>query len=115
MSDTAIKTLAAVVVIFVLLLLFRPKRDINSEQARKLVADGAQLIDVRSVSEFDAGHIEGAKNIPVDVIGSQFELNDKDTPIIVYCRSGARSTRAARTLRSNGFTEVYNLGGMSNW
>ena len=83
---------------------------------KQLVADGALLLDVRSLHEYASGHIEGAINIPVSNITQQVsKLGDLRTPVIVYCRSGARSTRAQSTLRAQGFTQVYNLGGMRQW
>ena len=90
--------------------------DINAARARQLVAGGARLVDVRSASEFAAGHLEGARNIPVGEIGRRArEVGDKSKPVIVYCASGTRSAMAKRTLKSAGFIEVYNLGTMANW
>jgi rhodanese-related sulfurtransferase len=89
---------------------------VSSEDARALVEKGATLVDVRTPGEFAAGHIDGAMNIPVDVLGGRSrELPDKDAPIVVYCRSGARSGRAAKILSSNGYTNVHDLGAMSRW
>ena len=89
--------------------------DVSGVRARQLVADGARLIDVRSAAEFAGAHLAGARNIPVgDLAGRTAELGAKDAPIIVYCASGMRSAMAKRTLKSAGFTHVYNLGSMSN-
>lgn len=88
----------------------------GSAEAHALVADGANLIDVRTPEEFAAGHLEGAVNIPVDQLGSRLkEVGPGTTPVVVYCRSGARSARAVRTLRAAGFEAVHDLGAMSNW
>lgn len=90
--------------------------DLGSARARELVAAGARLVDVRSAGEFAAAHLDGARNIPVgEIAGRARELGDKSKPVIVYCASGARSAMAKRTLKSAGFSEVYNLGAMSNW
>ncbi len=90
--------------------------DISAEKARELIKHGALLIDVRTASEFAVGHIEGARNIPVGELAKHSgDLGLKARGVIVYCASGARSAMAKRTLRSAGFQEVYNLGGMSNW
>lgn len=90
--------------------------DLSSTRARELVAGGARLVDVRSAGEFAATHLEGARNIPVGEIGRRArELGDKSKPVIVYCASGTRSAMAKRTLKSAGFSEVYNLGAMHNW
>lgn len=84
--------------------------------ARALVNDGALLVDVRTPEEYSAGHIEGAVNIPVGDLGARLgELGDKQGPIVLYCRSGARSAKAKALLESNGFTGVVNLGAMSSW
>ncbi len=68
------------------------------------------VIDVREPSEFMAGHVDGALNIPVaDLPTSSVIRNlDKNTPIVVYCRSGARAAMAANFLKSLGFSNVTN-------
>lgn len=89
---------------------------VDPSEAHALVKDGAVLIDVRSPEEFGSGHIDGARNIPVGEIGQRTaEVGDKDKPVVVYCRSGMRSSQAKSTLESAGFTQVHNLGGMSRW
>ena len=71
----------------------------------------AIILDVRSPSEFSSGHAEGAMNIPVSSLqkDSMETIAKKDQPILVYCRSGARASTAAQTLKGWGFTQVYNL------
>jgi phage shock protein E len=84
-------------------------------EARRLVQEGAVLLDVRSIGEFSAGHIPGAINIPVDQVAARAdELAAKGKSIVVYCASGMRSGAAARMLKSKGIT-VFDLGGMSRW
>ncbi len=76
------------------------------------------LLDVRTQGEYDAGHIYDPTLIPVDELGSRIsEIEDyKDKPVLVYCRSGNRSTTASNILISNGFTQVHNLlGGIGAW
>ncbi len=70
-------------------------------------------IDVRGASEFDAGHLDGAVNIPHDVIGDKVAAvaPDKDAEIHIYCRSGRRSDIALKTLEGMGYTNVVNEGG----
>jgi phage shock protein E len=77
----------------------------------------ALLLDVRTAEEFADAHVPGALNIPVQELQQrQAELgNDKQQPIIIYCRSGARSAMAARMLSQAGFTRVKDIGAMSNW
>ena len=81
-----------------------------------LVSDGAILIDVRSSLEYEQGHLDNSINIAVDVIEStiESEVSDKDTKIIVYCRSGNRSATAAQTLVNMGYKNVYDLGAMDS-
>ncbi|MDK2776499.1 MAG: rhodanese-like domain-containing protein [Pseudomonadota bacterium] len=73
-------------------------------------------IDVRTAQEYQSGHKEGAVNIPFDVIGQRIgELElDKDTPINLYCRSGRRAGVAEDTLESMGYSQVRNIGGLSD-
>jgi rhodanese-related sulfurtransferase len=84
--------------------------------AHRAVEAGAPLVDVRTVEEFLAGHIEGARNIPLSDIESRMpELDPPDRPVVVYCHTGIRSARAARILRRSGFAQVLDLGPMRNW
>ncbi len=104
----------------VILLLFMAKRammgaTIQGEEARKLVADGGFLVDVRSAAEFQAGHVEGAANIPLDQVASRIKEFPTDKDIVLYCRSGARSGQAKSILVGKGFEKVHNLGPMSSW
>ncbi|MDD5435508.1 MAG: rhodanese-like domain-containing protein, partial [Nitrospira sp.] len=64
---------------------------------------------------FKEGHIEGAVNIPVSELESRLGELSRDKSIIVYCRSGSRSRSAADILVKNGFTQVYNMGGIVDW
>ena len=86
----------------------------NGETARELVSNGAALIDVRTPGEFASGHIDGAVNIPVQELAQRLGEVPQG-PVVLYCRSGARSGNAANFLLSEGWTEVYNLGPMSAW
>ena len=69
------------------------------------------MIDVREPFEFDAGHVDGAINIPpAQLMGNPQALQDisKDANIIVYCRSGSRSNSAMHILRAMGYTQLTN-------
>lgn len=88
---------------------------VGGGEAKKLVAEGATLVDVRTPGEFAAGHIDGAVNIPVQGFSSRASEIPKGRPVVLYCASGIRSGAAARTLRSAGRTDVHNLGGISRW
>ena len=77
---------------------------------------GAVLIDVRSPEEFDRGHIPGSRNLPTQMLRNIEELaDDLDTPIYVYCQSGARSSRAAKLLEVMGYSRVTDLGGIGGY
>ena len=89
-------------------------KTIDSNVAMDLIEKEAIVIDVRTLDEYNTGHIKDSINIPVDNISSV--EYDKDSVIIVYCASGMRSSNAAKTLIDLGYTNVYNLdGGLINW
>jgi rhodanese-related sulfurtransferase len=75
------------------------------------------LFDVRSQEEYSGGHIEHSINLPLQVVTSAVTkyARSKDTEIVVYCQSGARSSRAAGMLAEMGYTNVKNMGGISSW
>ena len=89
--------------------------EISCEQLRQLLAKGAQLIDVRSTMEFSQGALNGAINLPVNTIQSSIESIDKSKPVLLYCRSGARSGMVQQFLISLGFKDVYNIGGYTRY
>jgi rhodanese-related sulfurtransferase len=88
---------------------------VTGAEARKLVAEGAQLVDVRSPGEFAGGSVPGAKNIPVDQLGGRLAELDAKKTVIVFCRSGARSASAAQLLAQRGFADVKDLGTVGAW
>lgn len=76
----------------------------------------AMLVDVRTEEEFQSGHIPGSVNIPLRLLGSILEVVPaKDTPLFVYCQTGARSARAAYALERFGYKAVCNLGGICDY
>lgn len=84
----------------------RPKTDYGT-----LIKEGAQIIDVRSKSEYQGGHIPGSVNIPLQSLQANLGKIKKDKPVITCCASGMRSASAKSILKANGFQEVYNGGG----
>jgi len=89
-----------------------------AKAAHEAKAAGGKIVDVRSAEEFAAGHIDGAIHVPVAEIEARAAtgaLGAKGDPIVVYCGSGRRAAQAAETLRGAGFSNVVNLGPMSNW
>ncbi|MCZ0754650.1 rhodanese-like domain-containing protein [Anoxybacillus sp. J5B_2022] len=76
----------------------------------------AQLIDVREPDEYAAGHILGARNIPLTQLRMRMNELRKDQPIYLYCQSGLRSGRAAQMLYRKGYRDLYHLkGGFKTW
>mgnify|MGYP003707330817 CR=1 FL=1 len=88
----------------------------NEDEVGELLKKGAVLVDVRTQDEFDSGHLEKAIHLPyqkIDELPKLVEV-EKDTPIVVYCRSGNRSSKAKATLDGLGYTEVVNGGAYSD-
>lgn len=90
--------------------------DISPERAAELARAGeADLIDVREPYEHDAGHIEGARHVPVDQLQAAAATLDPERPTVFYCRTGARSRFAVDAFQGAGFA-AYNLdGGLLAW
>lgn len=82
------------------------------EAAKEALSEGdAELIDVRTPREYEQNGLEGATNIPVQEMSERFDdVGAKDDPVVVYCRSGNRSAKAARMLEEQGFEKIYDLG-----
>jgi len=79
----------------------------------KEILRNASVVDVRTPGEFLDGHYPGAINIPLNELPQRLdEFKEMKTPIVAYCRSGARSGMAVSVLKQNGFNEVYNGGGL---
>jgi rhodanese-related sulfurtransferase len=87
--------------------------------AEAVTGKKVQLVDVRTANEFRGGHIKNAINIDFFNTGNftkAFEKMDKLKPLYLYCRSGARSQKAARRLVAMGFSQIYDLkGGYMRW
>lgn len=76
----------------------------------------AQLIDVREPNEYEAGHILGARNIPLSQLKARLQELRPDKPVYLYCQSGIRSGRAAQLLYRKGYKDLYHLkGGFKQW
>lgn len=90
-------------------------KSINNTSALKLIneVENLLILDVRRFSEFKSGKIPNSINIPVDDL--EFELDEleefKEKPILVYCKSGIRSSVACSLLEEEGFSILYNLRG----
>lgn len=91
---------------------------ITAKEAKVEIDKGDVIIlDVRSKEEYNSGHIENSILIPVNDIEKEAEniLKDKEQKILVYCRSGNRSSQASKLLVKMGYTNVYDFGGIKDW
>jgi len=84
----------------------------DNQKLTEAIKTGAFLVDVRTPAEFSAGSVKGATNIPLDKVPSQLSKFKDKKNIVVFCRSGGRSSQAKSILEKNGFQNVINGG---NW
>ena len=88
----------------------------TSEATHLINREDALVLDVRDPGEYGAGHILGAKNVPLSRIGDGDLAKRKERPVIVYCDGSDRCAKAVSALRKQGFTRVVNLsGGLKAW
>lgn len=90
------------------------KGNSNKENLQQIIKEGAFLVDVRSSSEYASGSAKGAVNIPLDQISNQLKKFENKRNIVVFCRSGMRSSQAKSILEKNGMTNIYNGGTWQN-
>jgi rhodanese-related sulfurtransferase len=90
-------------------------KEIARDEAQKLIAEGAQLIDVRADHEWEVGHIAGATHITLPELPQRTDEIDKDRPVVVYCRGGNRSSMATAALAEAGFDAVKLSEGIVGW
>ncbi|MBR2383604.1 MAG: rhodanese-like domain-containing protein [Anaerotignum sp.] len=95
-------------------------QQITAEEAKELmdVWKYEIILDVREQDEYDEKHIPGAILFPVGMIDEETAagvIPEKDTMVLVYCRSGNRSKTAASKLAELGYTQVYEFGGINDW
>ncbi|WP_066894060.1 rhodanese-like domain-containing protein [Clostridium nigeriense] len=91
---------------------------ISAVQAKEEMKDSNTIVlDVRSQEEYNNGHIENSILIPIDNLEDDAEtkLINKDQKILIYCRSGNRSEKAADLLLQMGYTNIYDFGGINDW
>lgn len=92
---------------------------VSAQEAKKIMdtESGYVIVDVRNQDEYDAGHITNARLVPLpmlpDIAGEK--LPDKNQLLLVYCRSGVRSKKAASILVSLGYTNIKEFGGIIDW
>ncbi len=87
----------------------------NCEFLQEKVNKGGQLIDVRSPNEFNMGALKGAINMPIDRFQALQDDIDNTKPILLYCRTGARSEMVKNYLVQLGYDQVHNIGGLQQF
>ena len=93
-------------------------KKITSDEAKKMMeTQKVIVVDVRTLEEYNEGHIPNAISVPLETIENEAEakLKNKDALILVYCRSGRRSREAALKLIEKGYTNVIDFGGIQDW
>jgi len=86
----------------------------STANLQTVIKEGAFLVDVRTPGEYAEGHVKGSVNIPLDTIPNQMAQLKSKKNIVVFCRSGGRSSQAKSFLDQNGFTNVVNGGSWDN-
>ena len=94
-------------------------QQISQEEAKEMMdTQDVIILDVREQDEYDSGHIPGAVLLPVGTIDEETAaevIPEKDSTVLVYCRSGNRSKTASSALAELGYTNIYELGGINTW
>ncbi|OUP06312.1 rhodanese-like domain-containing protein [Anaeromassilibacillus sp. An200] len=94
-------------------------QQITQEEAKEMMdTQNVVILDVREQNEYDGGHIPGAVLLPVGTIDEAAAaevIPDKDSTVLVYCRSGNRSKTASSKLVELGYTNIYEFGGINTW
>ena len=94
-------------------------QQISQEEAKEMMdTQDVIILDVREQDEYDSGHIPGAVRLPVGTIDEETAaevIPEKDSTVLVYCRSGNRSKTASSALAGLGYTNIYEFGGINTW
>lgn len=116
MSKQSIKLIFTTITLIVMFGIFNNLfgQNKDNEALTEAVKNGSFIVDVRTPAEFASGSIKGAVNIPLDKIQSQLAKFKDKKNIVVFCRSGARSSQAKSILNQNGFRNVVNGGTWKN-
>jgi phage shock protein E len=87
----------------------------NCDFVQEKINEGGQLIDVRSPIEFNMGALDGAINMPISNFQSLMDEIDDTKPVLLYCRTGARSEAVKNYLVQLGYAQVHNIGGLQQF
>ena len=110
---TSMKNILMILIYFTLVACSKVDDEIL-RAAHNAVENGAVIVDVRTKKEFRAKHIKGAINLPIQELHNSYVRLSKNKEIVVYCRSGSRSSTATKLLRQHGFT-VYDVATQGDW
>ena len=92
--------------------------DVTVEEAKSLIESDSSLIilDVRTREEYDSGHIEGTILIPVSELEDRLDEISKEEELLIYCRTGNRSSNSVNILKANGYTKIFHMNdGIIAW
>jgi rhodanese-related sulfurtransferase len=89
--------------------------EVSAAEAKQIIDSGSQLIDVRTDVEYDAGHIPGARHVPLSDVQRESAALDKGQPLVLYCRAGNRSAPAADAFVASGWDAHSIEGGLEAW
>ena len=92
--------------------------DVTVQEAKELIDSKPDLVilDVRTVEEHSEEHVEGVVNIPVGELEDRLDELDKTWELLVYCRTGNRSSSAVKIIEDNGYTKIFHMtGGIVKW
>src|SRR5258708_6300952 len=102
----------ALLVVAIAYISMKRSGQISQKEATEYLKNGALVVDVRSVSEFESGHIMQAQNLPLDRIEMMASsiVRDKSKVLLLHCSTGARSGMAKKKLAELGYKNVFNMG-----
>jgi len=115
MSEQSFKLIFITIIIIAMFGIFKKMfAPTDNSHLKEAVKNGAFLVDVRTPAEFSSSSVKGAVNIPLDKVSSQLAKFKNKNDIIVFCRSGNRSSQAKSILEQNGFQNIINGGTWEN-
>ena len=89
--------------------------EVSASAAKQIIEGGAQVIDVRTDVEHEAGHIPGSRHVPLSDVQQESAGLDRDLPVVLYCRAGNRSGPAADAFAASGWDAHSIEGGLIAW
>ena len=89
--------------------------EVSPSEAKSLIDSGAQIVDVRTDGEYEAGHIPGSRHIPLAEVQSEAAGLKREKALVLYCRSGDRSSMAADAFAASGWDAHSIEGGLAAW